>query len=374
MSHAGFQEVEQRLTKLPKEFQIETLSVSGYERVISCNHLSGFFAIVSIHSLDLGPSLGGIRVFPYASPQEALSDALRLSKAMTYKAAVAGVGIGGGKSVIMVKDPKAVPNLFENFGTFVHAFQGRYIAAKDVGVTESDLKNLQKSTPYVVGLSDEQSSGNPSYFTAWGVFSGIKSSLEFAYGSSSCKGIRIALQGLGSVGMLLAEFLFWSGAELIVSDLDPKKLSLAKQRFSAKVVSEKEILSTPCDIFCPCALGGVISAKTIASLKAKIVAGAANNVLSIEKDAEYLQQRGILYAPDFVINAGGLFNVVSELEEGGYSAKRARDQSAHIFHTLKAIYEIAEKNRTSTLQAAKSLADYRIQYKIGKRERNIPLT
>ncbi|MEL7431941.1 MAG: Glu/Leu/Phe/Val dehydrogenase dimerization domain-containing protein [Chlamydiota bacterium] len=364
-------QLRKSIQSLPEEFITQELPSDEFEAIFSFSHeKSGLQAIIALHSLELGPAIGGVRIFPYASEEEALVDVKRLSKAMTYKAAVAGVGIGGGKSVI-IADPKTVRReTLEAFGTVVQAFSGHYFAAKDVGVSGKELAHINTGTQYVVGLPN-RGSGDPSAFTAWGVFSGIRASLERAFGSPSLEGVRVAVQGLGAVGFALAKYLFWEGAELLVSDLDPMKTALCAKKFSAKVVATDEILRSDCDVLAPCALGGVISAKNIPSIQARIIAGGANNVLDQESDAELLHQRKILYAPDYVINAAGLFHVLLELEEGGYSAKASRNHATNIRKTLSTIYQIAKETNTSTAAAAKSLADYRLQYKIGKR--TVPL-
>ena len=365
-------QIRNNISSLPQEFSVDILDIPGYELVLSCTHApSKLDAIIAIHSLDLGPSLGGIRYFSYKHRQEALHDALRLSKAMTYKSATAGVGIGGGKSVIIGKPEDKTPALLHAFAEFVNVLEGRYIAAKDVGMTEKDLHIVEEKTPYVVGLDKPHSSGNPSHFTAWGVYIGMRSLWKKITGSTSLQGASIAIQGLGSVGWLIAERLFWEGADLLVNDIDPGKMELASLHFGASIVSEKSIATTKCDIFCPAALGAVLSSKNIPFLDAKLIAGAANNPLTDSQDAEMLEERGIIYAPDYVINAGGLFNVVTELDSSGYCPVKARERTSHVSPTLESIYDISRKKRISMLSAAKSLAEYRLQYNIGRRQERI---
>lgn len=355
-----------QIRSLPKLKEIE---VEGYEKVVHITDPAvGLNAIIALHDLTMGPALGGVRILPYENFDVALNDVLRLSRGMTYKSAVAQVGFGGGKSVIIAdpKTQKTAPLLYQ-FGRAVEMLNGSYICAEDVGCTTSDVKTIRHATRYVVGLPLKDSSGDPGPFTAWGVFRGIQATLKKIYRNDDCEGRTIAIQGLGNVGMNLAQYLFWAGADLIVSDIDAAKTELAKSKFGARVVDEGQILRVGCDIFSPCALGAVINEKTIGSLQCKGVAGAANNVLEKEEDGERLMKKKILYAPDFVINAGGLLNVAAELEADGYLPTFSRAKIHRIYDTLSAIYEIADKNRISTQKAALALVDYRLKYKIGKR-------
>lgn len=349
---------------------MERVPVEGYEDVFFVREeKTGLKAYIAIHNTALGPALGGTRIFPYATEEEALEDALRLSKGMTYKSAVAGVGFGGGKSVIMA-DPKRDKNpaLLMAFGEAVNALKGRYICAEDVGCTTEDVKVIRRRTKYVVGLPHEKSSGDPGYFTAWGVFRGIQSVAKTLYGKKCLEGVKVAVQGLGNVGRNLISYLFWSGAELIISDIHEEILQKYAKKYGAKAVSPEEILEVECDIFSPCAMGAVFNKKTIPKLRCKGIAGAANNQLLLDTDADLLKDRGILYAPDFVTNAGGLLNVAEETEVDGYSPARSRDHCRRIYETLLSIYEIAKKNGESTHSAAMSLGDYRIQYGVGGRK------
>lgn len=348
---------------------LERIAIKGYEQVIkitdpSC-HLQ---ALIAIHSTALGPTLGGIRIQPYPSFEAALEDVLRLSKGMTYKSAVAGVGFGGGKSVI-IADPKTekTPELLRSFGRAVDMLGGWYICAEDVGCTPQDVQIVRQETQYVVGLPHAKSSGDPGPFTAWGTLRGIQAALKKVYGSEHLEGRTVAIQGLGSVGSHLAEALFWAGARLILADVDTEKAHKLALKYSAQVVAANQILSTPCDVFAPCALGGILNEKTIPQLRCRIVAGSANNQLLKDTDATLLKDRKTLYAPDFVINAGGLLNVSAELDEEGYRSAKPRSQAHHIYDTLLSIFEIAEKNGQTTHEAALSLAEYRIRYGVGRR-------
>lgn len=349
--------------------QFEKISVKGYEQVLKVTDRSvGLTAIIAIHDSTLGPALGGTRIFPYASFEAALDDALRLARGMTYKSAIAEVGFGGGKSVI-IADPKKhkTPEMLKSFGAAVDRLGGAYICAEDVGCTTEDVKTIRRSTRYVVGLPHRMSSGDPGPFTAWGTFRGIQSAIKKLYGTDQLEGKVVAVQGLGNVGSHLADFLFWAGAELVLSDADPEKLARISVKYGAKSVPTNEILSVPCDVLAPCAMGGIINDQTIPHFRCKAIAGSANNQLLRDHHATALREKGILYAPDFVINAGGLLNVAAELEENGYHPAAPRYKIHHIYDTLLAIYEIAEKNRESTSNAALALADYRIRYGIGKR-------
>lgn len=355
---------------LERSLVLEEIVVEGYEKVIVATDESvGLKAIICLHNTVLGPALGGTRIYPYATFEEALEDVKRLSRGMTYKSALADCSWGGGKSVI-IADPRKdkTEELLLAFGTAVNLLKGEYICAEDVGSTPEDMLTIAKATPYVVGLPHHKSSGNPSPFTAWGTFRGIQSVLKKLTGSVSLEGKKIALQGLGSVGTFLAEMLFWAGARLIVTDIDKKKVQEIVKRFSAKAVPPEEIFGVECDVFSPCAMGGIIQPKNIAKMRCKAIAGSANNQLLKDSDANLLLSRNILYAPDFVINSGGLINVSQELCPQGYDPQKARDKTDKIFDELLAIYAISEKSRISTQAAALVLGDYRLSYGLGKRE------
>jgi leucine dehydrogenase len=357
------------LLKQSRKLHFEKIHVKGYERVEKVTDpQAGLTAIIAIHDTTLGPALGGTRIQPYATFEAALEDALRLSKGMTYKSAVAEVGFGGGKSVI-IADPKSqkTPELLKAFGAAVEKLGGMYICAEDMGCTSEDVKVIRQATKYVVGLPHEKSSGDPGPFTAWGTFRGIQSVVKRLYNTDSLEGKRVAVQGLGNVGGSLIDYLFWAGAELILSDVDTAKLNRYAAKYNARAVAPDQILKVECDVLAPCAAGGIINDQTIPHLRCKAIAGSANNQLLRDSHALNLKEKGILYAPDFVINAGGLLNVAEELEDAGYNPKNPRYKVHHIYDTLLAIYEIAEKNKESTHAAALSLADYRIKYGIGKR-------
>jgi leucine dehydrogenase len=367
------QDPKKRLASLIQEsqktLQFERIIVKGYEKVVKVTDVkAGLTAVIAIHNTTLGPALGGIRIQPYATFEAALEDALRLAKGMTYKSAIAEVGFGGGKSVI-IADPKKqkTPELLMAFGAAVEKLGGTYICAEDMGCTTEDVKIVRRITKHVVGLPHEKSSGDPGPFTAWGTFRGIQSVVKRLYMTDSLEGKRVAVQGLGNVGGHLVEHLFWAGAELILSDTDSAKLQRIAAKYGAKTVAPDQIMKVECDVFVPCAAGGIINDQSIPEFRCKAIAGSANNQLLRDTHAQALRDRGILYAPDFVINAGGLLNVAEELEDAGYNPKNPRYKVHHIYDTLLAIYEIADKNKESTHTAALALADYRIKYAIGKR-------
>jgi leucine dehydrogenase len=353
--------------------KVKDLNIEGYERVIEAiDPEAGLHSIIAIHNTSMGPSLGGTRIYPYRSVDEALSDALRLSKGMTYKSAVAEIGLGGGKSVI-IADPKKdkTEKLLMAFADAVEVLKGKYICAEDVGTSTDDMMIIAQRTNFVAALPTEGSSGDPSPFTAWGVFRGMQAVALKLWNTVNLKGRTVAIQGLGNVGYRLAEFLFWHGAQLIVADVDPARVAAAVHNFNAKAVSPEEIYSVPCDIFAPCAMGGAINEHTIGQLKCRAVAGSANNQLQDPKQGQQLMQRGILYAPDFVINSGGIINASVEFEPNGYSPVIARNKVDHIFDTLMEIFNRSHLTRVPTSVVANELAEYKLTYGIGKRKQQL---
>jgi leucine dehydrogenase len=353
---------------LKESLTLEDIAVDGYERVIKItDEATGLQAITCIHSLALGPALGGIRIVPYQDFNSALTDVKRLARGMTYKSAVARTGLGGGKSVIIASPKEVTREMLISFAEAMNELGGIYTCAEDVGCSVDFVTQISKHTPYVVGVQSDKSSGNPAPFTAWGTFRGIQAAAHEAFGSTDLKGKRIAIQGLGSVGALLADILFWHGASLILSDIDLEKTVLLAKKYAAQVSQPDMILSVTCDILAPCALGGIINPTTIPLLKCKVVAGCANNQLLTDADGEALKARGILYAPDFVINAGGLINVTEEIAPEGYSPAAALVKTDHIYDVLLEIFAIARKNQISTQKAATTLAEECIEKGIGKR-------
>lgn len=349
---------------------IKEIFVPGFQKVIEAKdsetHLHSFIAI---HNSTLGPALGGIRMYPYSNPEDALNDALRLAKGMTYKSAIAEDGLGGGKSVIIARpNMDKTERLLESFGEAVNILRGEYIAAEDVGTSPEDMLIIRRKTPYVVALPTERSSGDPSRFTAWGVFRGIQAVAQTLWHSKSLKKKRILIQGLGHVGSKLAGILFWEGADLILSDIDNQVLHELAYRYGAEVVSPEQAHSVECDIFTPCALGGIINEKTIDQLHCKAIAGAANNQLERPELGIALMKKGILYAPDYIINAGGIINVAVELEPHGYDPKVARDRVTHIYDRLMTLFAKAAKEKKPTSQVADEIAEYNLKHKIGARQ------
>lgn len=364
---------KERLQSLAKRarktsLKLKEIAVQGYERIIHVtDEQTGLNGFICIHSTALGPSLGGIRIFPYTTEEKALEDVLRLAKGMTYKSAVSGVGFGGGKSVIIADAKAKTPELLRSMGEAVEQLNGIYICAEDVGCTTADVKIVRQETRYVVGLPHEKSSGDPGPFTAWGTFRSIQATAKHLFGDDSLVGKKVAIQGLGNVGKELAGFLFWAGAELIVADIHSAAVEHCVRKYGAKAVAPGEILQVSCDILAPCALGAILNDQTIPHLRCKAVVGAANNQLLTDAHAKAMRARNILYAPDFVVNAGGLLNVAEELEEQGYLPSSAHAKVHRIYDTLLSIYKIADKNNESTQEAALSLAEYRMRYGIGKR-------
>ncbi len=319
---------------------------------------AGLKAIIAIHSTALGPALGGCRVWPYANDREALTDVLRLSRAMTYKHALAGTGQGGGKSVIIADsrtDKSAA--LFQAFGRCVDALDGRYIVAEDVGTSVDDMAAVRTVTRHVAGLV-EGGSGDPSPVTAYGVFRGMAAAARHKLARDELAGLKVAVQGVGHVGHALCGYLHEAGAQLFVTDIDPARVNRAQADFAAQPVAPDEVYDLEVDIFAPCALGGVLNDDTIPRVKAAIVAGAANNQLGLARHGAALAERGVLYAPDYVINAGGIINI--SFEAGGYDRDRAMKQTDGIYDTLMEVFRRAEAEEVPTNEVADRLARERL--------------
>ena len=337
----------------------DTLASMGHEQVVLCHDESaGYRGIIAIHSTVLGPALGGTRFWNYGSDEEAIVDALRLARGMTYKNAVAGLNLGGGKSVI-IGDNKAVNRemIFRAHGRFCESLGGRYITAEDVGTSTADMDFVHMETDYVSGLAGR--SGDPSPVTAHGVFRSIQASAKHRWGSDDLTTRTVSLQGCGHVGYYLAKELHEAGAQLIVTDIDAERVKRVVSDFGAKAVGADEIYGVTADVFAPCALGAIINDKTIPQLKVEIVAGAANNVLHEPRHGDELENRKILYAPDYVANAGGVINVYSEL--AGWSSARAFRKADEIYDTVLKVFEIAERDGIPTYEAADRLAEQRIR-------------
>lgn len=333
-----------------------------HEEVVFCHDKdSGLKAIIAVHNTTLGPALGGTRMWPYKSEEEALVDVLRLSKGMTYKASAAGLNLGGGKAVI-IGDPKKdkTEAMFRTFGAYVNSLNGKYITAEDVGTSVHDMAYIFMETPYVTGIPVSfGGSGDPSPFTAHGVLMGIKASVKDKLKTDSLKGVRVAVQGLGNVGYHLVEYLVKEGAQVSVADIDKERVEKVTTKFGAHAVDPDAIVTSECDVFAPCALGAVINDQTISKLRCKIVAGGANNQLAEHRHGDALLELGILYAPDYVINAGGLMNVFVELE--GYSRERAFEKTTQVYDNLMQVFNISRTEKIATHRAADRLAEKRIK-------------
>ncbi|SEU00695.1 Glu/Leu/Phe/Val dehydrogenase [Paenibacillus sp. NFR01] len=333
-----------------------------YEQLLFCqDKASGLKAIIAIHDTTLGPALGGTRMWTYASEEEAIVDALRLARGMTYKNAVSGLNLGGGKTVI-IGDPRKDKNeaMFRAFGRFVEGLNGRYITAEDVGTTEADMDIIHQETDHVTGISATYgSSGNPSPATAFGVYQGMKAAAKAAFGTDSLEGKTIAVQGVGNVSFTLCKYLHEEGAKLIVTDIHKPAVQRAIEAYGAQAVDPDEIIGVKCDIYAPCALGATINDESLPRLKAKVIAGAANNQLKEACHGAALHEMGIVYAPDYVINAGGVINVADELN--GYNKDRAFKQIAKIYDSITRVIEISRTNNIPTSAAADRLAEQRIE-------------
>jgi len=323
----------------------------------------GYKGIIAVHDTTLGPALGGTRFWDYPSERDAVIDALRLAKSMTYKAAITGLDLGGGKAVIVAASRPAgdvVPDreaIFRAHGRAIESLGGRYITAEDVGTSEEDMEWVRKETTHVTGLRGR--SGDPSPLTAYGVYRGIKAAAHHRYGSDDLAGRHVAVQGVGHVGYHLCRDLHEEGARLTVCDIDPGRVERAEEEFGARSVDSDSIYSVEADVFAPCALGAVLDDDTLPALRCDIVAGGANNQLAdARKHGLAIHRKGILYAPDYAINAGGVISVFGELK--GWTAERARIKAGEIYGTLLQIFEAAERDEIATFEAADRVAERRL--------------
>jgi leucine dehydrogenase len=331
-----------------------------YEQLILCQDKNtGLKAIIAIHDTTLGPALGGTRICEYESDEDAIEDALRLARGMTYKNAAAGLNLGGGKAVI-IGDPKKIKSeaLFRAFGRFVEGLNGRYITGEDMNATQEDASYINCETDYIVGL--ETGSGNPSPVTAYGVFKGIQAAVNEVFGSDDLTGKTVAIQGLGAVGRRLAERLHEAGAKLYVTTRDKAKIDKAVAELGATAVSLDEIHGVECDVFSPCARGAIINDKTIEQFKCKIIAGAANNQLAESIHGDMLHEKGILYVPDYIINSGGVINIIDDISGREYNRENAMKNTARIYDSCKKVFEIAKRDNIPTYKAADIMAEERI--------------
>lgn len=336
----------------------ETVEEMGHEQVLFCHGQDpDIKAIIAIHDTSLGPAMGATRLWPYVNEEAALRDALRLSRGMTYKAACANIPVGGGKAVIIANPEDKTPDLFRAYGRFIETINGRFITGQDVNLTPQDVREISKETSYVVGV--EEKSGGPAPVTAKGVFLGLKAAVKFRLQSTHLEGLRVAVQGLGNVGSNVCQLLHESGAKLFVTDISKEKTAEIKRRFGATVVEPEEIFSLDVDVIAPCALGAILNSATIPRIRANVIAGAANNQLENEKlHGQMLVDKGILYAPDYVINAGGLINVYNEMI--GYDEEKVFQQVDNIYDTLLEIFARSANQSLTTNEAAKQLAEDRI--------------
>ncbi|WP_066219427.1 Glu/Leu/Phe/Val family dehydrogenase [Formosa haliotis] len=338
-------------------------SFNNHEQIVFCNDKdTGLKAIIGIHNTVLGPALGGTRMWNYNNEWEALNDVLRLSRGMTYKAAVTGLNLGGGKAVI-IGDAKTqkTPELMKRFGEFVHSLSGKYITAEDVGMETSDMDLVREVTPYVTGISESKGgAGNPSPITAYGVYMGMKAAAKFKFGSDQLEGKSILVQGIGHVGETLVDYLTKEGAQVIISDISESRLEAVSKTYGATIYRGSNLYSEAVDIYAPCALGATINDDTIHQIQAKVIAGAANNQLANELvHGPILQDRGIVYAPDFLINAGGIINVYAEI--AGYGKDEIMSKTQNIYNTTLEILNNADIHHITPNQAALEVAKSRIE-------------
>lgn len=342
---------------------LELMEGMDHEQVVFCrDRKTGLRAIIAIHNTVLGPSLGGCRMWNYKTEQEALNDALRLSRGMTYKSAVSGLDLGGGKAVI-IGDPKKDKNdeLMRSFGRFVESLGGKYITAEDVGMATRDMSVIRETTKYVTGLAEEDGGGgNPSPVTGLGVYKGIKAAAQFKWGDDSLKNRSVLVQGIGNVGETVVMHLVEEGAKVYIYDISPERIAEVSKKYGAEPVKLENVYNLNVDIYAPCALGATLNDDTIPQLNCSIVAGAANNQLADEqKHGRMLMERGIIYAPDFVINAGGIINVYDELI--GYNRARAMERTENIYNSVLQVLEISREENIPSVNAAMALAERRLK-------------
>ncbi len=339
----------------------ESISKTDHEEVVFCqNKDAGLKAIIAIHNSVLGPALGGLRMWPYATEQDALNDVLRLSRGMTYKAAVSGLNLGGGKAVI-IGDPSKDKSeaLFRAFGRFVNSLNGRYITAEDVGIDVNDMEYVYRETEFVTGVHQVHGgSGDPSPFTAYGTMQGLMAALQTQYGNEDVGKYSFAVQGLGHVGMEFLKLLRERGAKVFVTDINTELVQRAVDDYGSEAVALDDIYDVEADVYSPCALGGTINESTLQRLKCQVICGAANNQLATDEIGDELQRRGILYAPDYAVNAGGLMNVSLEID--GYNRERAMRMLRTINLNLARIFEISKRDNIPTYKAADRMAEERI--------------
>lgn len=350
-------------TDLAKDPVIAQMMQNNHEQIVFCNdNATGLKAIIAIHNTVLGPSLGGTRMWNYNNEMEALNDVLRLSRGMTYKSSVAGLNLGGGKAVI-IGDAKKVKSeaLLRRFGKFVDSLGGKYITAEDVAMSSRDMEIIHMETKYVSGLPENMGgSGDPSPVTAFGVYVSMKASAKETWGSDSLSGKKVLVQGIGHVGEVLVDHLTKDGAKVYINDISEERVKAVAAKYKAEFVAADKMFDLDIDIYAPCALGATVNDDTLGRLKCKVICGAANNQLADEKvHGVAVGKKGILYAPDFVVNAGGIINVFYELE--GYNRERALAHAEKIYDTTFNLFQLAKKEGIPTYLAANRLGEQRIE-------------
>ena len=339
----------------------EYMNSWGHEQLVMCTDAEvGLKAVIAIHDTTLGPACGGVRIWPYGSEQEAVQDALRLSRAMTYKSAAADLPLGGGKAVLIADShTQKTEALLRSYGRFVETLGGRYLTTTDVGSTARDLEYVRQETAHVVGLpTTAGGSGDTSIMTGLGIYMGMKACARQVWGNESLAGKKVAMQGFGKVAVYAAHHLLKEDARLVVTDVFEGAMDRARD-LGIAVVAPDQIYDQECDIFSPCALGGIINKETILRLKAQVVAGGANNQLAAEEDGEELHRRGILYAPDYILNSGGIINVSAEIG-GPYNADRAREKTERIYEIIGRVIEMSQSQEIAPALAADRLAEQRL--------------
>lgn len=341
---------------------IAQMTLNNHEQVLFCNdNETGLKAIIAIHSTILGPSLGGTRMWMYKNEMEALTDALRLSRGMTYKSSVAGLNLGGGKAVI-IGDSKTQKSeaLMRRFGKFVNSLAGKYITAEDVGISTKDMEYIKMETDFVTGLPENMGGGgDPSPVTAYGVYIAMKASAHEKWGNESLTGKKIVVQGIGNVGENLVKYLVKEGAKVYINDINDVRLMAVAKETGAEVISADAVYDMDMDIYAPCALGATVNTDTLNRLKCSIICGSANNQLADENiHGKMVIEKNIIYAPDFVVNAGGIINVFYELE--GYNRERALAHAEKIYQTTLNIFKVAKEQNIPTFMAANRIAEKRI--------------
>lgn len=334
--------------------KIEEIFVKGYEKILyGEDAATGLKAIIAVHNTHRGPGVGGTRLYPYASKEEALEDVLRLSEGMTYKSALADITFGGGKSVIIGDPKQKTEALFKAFGKFVESLQGVYLCAEDMNTSPQDMAIVRTETKHVLGL--EGQSGDPSPLTALGVFKSIEVTVKHL--GLNLQGLKVVVQGVGQVGASVVQRLRKEGATVFIADVNTEKLQTLAAETGAQIIPLEAVYTTPCDVFAPCAMGAILNEKTIKQLTCKAVVGAANNQLATPQDADRLHDRGILYGPDYLVNAGGVINIWFEQLPGGYNAEKAREKVIQISQTLERVYQKSTQENITPAHAANLLAE-----------------